>query len=449
MRTALVVLLALGVAAGGAAYYVKHNNKTPATSFRTSPLKRGDIAPTIPATGTLEPEELVDVGAQITGKILGFGPDPDHPGKTVDFCSKVHKDQLLATIDPTYYQAKVDQCKAALKKAEAELEQLKATCKQKKNEWERAKELKPMKAIAGSDYDAAEADYLVAQANIAVGQAAVRQAEAALSMAEVDLDYTVIRSPVEGVVIDRRVNVGQTVTSGLNTPSIFLIAKDLRRMQIWVSVNEADIGRIFLGMPVGFTVATFPDETFHGEVTQIRYNAQMTQNVVTYFVIVTTENPELKLFPYMTATVSFEEKPRKDVLMVPNAALQWAPEDRWIAAEVSRAGKPATPTEPTATPQRSVEATGAPPATEAAKKGRVWVVEGDKVRPLEVVVGITDDVYTEISGPGVKEGLKVVIGESKGRKASEEEGAEGDSQETTNPFLPKPPKGFRRRPPRH
>lgn len=416
MRTAFVILLSIAAVAGGAAYYVRNNNHVETKSFRVTPIERGDLTITIIASGTLQPEDVIDVGAQITGKILSFGPDPERPGKTVDFCSQVRKDQLLANIDPTYYQAKVDQSKAALMKAEAELEQMKANCKQAKNDWERAEELLPLKAIADSDYDAAEASYLVAQANIAVGEAGLRQAQATLDMAEVDLDYTVIRSPIDGEVIKRRVNVGQTVTSGLNTPSIFLIAKDMRWMEVWVLVNEMDIGRMRLDMPISFTVDAHPDDIFRGDVSEIRKDAVMTSNVVSYTVVVTTENPDLKLFPYMTANVRFEANRRSDVLIVPNAALQWKPKASQIAAgnEESAAG---------------------------AGMKRLWLADGDKVRPLEVVLGITDGIHTEISGDGVKEGMRIVIGET------EAKAEDGDSEETSVPFLPKMPKGRRPPPP--
>ena len=450
MRTAFVFLVAAGIAAGGAAYYIQYNNHVKKKCFRTAPIQRGDLTPTIGATGTLEPEDLIDVGSQITGKILNFGPDLDHPGKTVDFCSDVRKDMLLANIDPTYYQAQVDQAKAALMKAEAELKQLKAICEQAKNEWERAKELQPMKAIAGTDFDAAAADFLVAQANIAVGEASVQQAKAALAMAKINLDYTVIKSPVDGVVIARRVNVGQTVAASLNTPSMFLIAKDLRRMQVWVSVNEADIGRIRLDMPVRFTVDAFPNDTFRGTVTQIRMNATMTQNVVTYTVVVTTDNPDLKLYPYMTANVLFEVEQRRDVFMAPNAALQWEPKKSQIAAAVhkeapSDSSRKDGAVESSAGEQVSEDVL--PPVSsdgEAnASTQRIWLADGDFVRPLDVVVGITDDINTEISGDDVNEGMRVVIGERQAEKGEEEDG----SDETSNPFLPKIPKGRRPPPP--
>jgi len=419
MKTVFALLIAVVVAAGGAAYYV-HNNRAEKTSFRTALIERGELAITIDASGTLQPEEVVDVGAQITGKILSFGPDADRPGKSVDFCSTVRKDQLLANIDPTYYQAKVEQCKAALKKSEAELEQMKANCAQAKNAWERAKELRPLQAIADSDYDAAEANYLVALANIAVGEAGLRQAKAALDMAEVDLGYTVIRSPIDGEIIKRRVNVGQTVTAGLNTPSIFLIAKDLRRMEIWVLVNEMDIGRIRLNMPVRFTVDAFTEEVFHGVVTQIRKDAVMTSNVVSYTVVVTTDNPERKLFPYMTANVRFEVERRSDILLAPNAALQWTP-----AAEQIVPGHTTGPT----------DADG-----QHNHRKLLWLLDGDLVRPLEVAAGITDGLHTEISGEGVKDGMQIVVGTTTGQMQPD------DAEGTSVPFMPSRPRGSRQQP---
>ncbi|MBN1395077.1 MAG: efflux RND transporter periplasmic adaptor subunit [Pirellulales bacterium] len=433
MRTAIALILIVSIAAGGAAYYVKHSGNDDAASFRTVPIQRGDLMRTIRASGTMQAEELVDVGSQITGKILNFGPDLDNPGKTIDFNSRVRKDQLLANIDPTYYQAKVDQCRAALMKAQAELKQLEAICRQKENEWERAKELMPKNAIAGSDYDAAEADYLVAQANIAVGNSAVKQAEAALRMAEIDLNYTRIISPVDGIVVKRRVNVGQTVTAGLNTPSMFLIAKDLRRMEVWVPVNEADIGNIRLDMPVGFVAAGFPEDTYRGVVSQIRMDASMTQNVITYVVVVTTENPDLKLLPYMTADLVFEVAERRDVLLVPNAALQWRPKQSQIAPQYREVRSNSHAAENT--PSGKEEANGS--------MQRIWLADGAFVRPLNVAVGITDEVNSEIGGEGVKEGMDVVIGIEQAGSGVEED----DSAGTSIPFLPKPPKGNRRPPP--
>jgi len=248
-----------------------------------------------------------------------------------------------------------------------------------------------------------------------------------LAVAQSDLGYPQIRSPVEGTIIARRVNIGQTVVASLNAPSIFLIAKDLRRMQVWASVNEADIGRIRLDMPVSFTVDAFPDDTFRGTVTQIRKNAQMTQNVVTYTVIVTTDNSDLKLLPYLTANVRFEVERRENVLLVPNAALRW---------------KPADEKQNTSETHQFAEA-GANQNHGDTKEHahRLWVVEGESVRPLPVKIGVSDGSNTEVSGNDIKEGLEVIVGTL---DAAEQKAA---GETTTNPFLPKMPKGRRPGPP--
>lgn len=438
MRTLLILLVVVGVAAGGAAYYVKYVNADAAVVYRTVAIERGDLLATISATGTLEPEEVIDIGAQVAGRIENFGPDPDHPGKTVDFGSVVHKDMLLANIDQTSYKAQVEQAEASLQSAEASLLQLEAKLEQAKLEWKRAEELRPTKSISDTDYDTAVANYKIAVANIAAGKAAIRQATAQLAVARTNLGYTVIKSPVEGTVIARRVNVGQTVVASLNAPSIFLIAKDLRRMQVWASVNEADIGRIHLDMPVQFTVDAYPGETFRGTVTQIRMNAQMTSNVVTYTVIVTTDNSSLRLYPYLTANVLFEAERREKVLVIPNAAFRWKP------SQASQIAPQAQAASGKASPESSGGGTAAPAAKPAGGKEnlrRIWVPDGDFVRPLDVTVGITDGVKTEISGVNVKEGERVVIGTG----AGDEDEADGDAM--SNPFMPRMPKRTKSPPP--
>lgn len=426
MRTFIILLVLVGAAAGGATYYSKHMAVEAVPNYRLVAVKRGDVASTISATGTVEPEEVVDVGAQVAGLILEFGPDPNTPNKLIDYGSEVEKDTVLARIDQTSYQAALDQAEANLEKSKADLLQLEAKRDQAEQDFKRAEHLRPLKAIADSDYDTYEATFRAAKANVAVGRATIRQNEAALRMAKVNLGYTVIKSPVRGVIIDRRVNIGQTVVASLNAPSLFLIAKDLRRMQIWASVNEADIGQIHVGMPARFTVDAHAGLTFHGKVTQVRMNAQMTQNVVTYTVVVTADNPEGKLLPYLTANVHFELQERSGVLLVPNAALRWKPAPAQIAATVAdEAAKPA-----------SAAGTSA-----GDEHGQLWTVaHNGLVQPLEVTVGVTDGTVTEVSGPGVTEGLRVVAGEEGGRGQQDAEEA-GDGDKSNNPFLPKPPKG--------
>jgi HlyD family secretion protein len=426
MKTVFAILVLIGVAGGGAAYYAKHVASDPATSFRTVAIKRGELLSTTGATGTVQPEEVVDVGAQVMGLILEFGPDPRDPAKLIDYGSVVKKGALLAKIDPTPYKAALEQAEATLQKSEADQLQLEAKSRQAAREWKRAKSLLPQKAIADTDYDTDLANYEVAKANVASGMATIRQNRASVDTANINLGYCTIKSPVRGTIIDRRVNIGQTVVASLNAPSLFLIAKDLTKMQVWASVNEADIGHIRMDMPVRFTVDAYQGQTFRGKVTQIRMNATMTQNVVTYTVVVTTDNSNGKLLPYLTANVQFEMDQRSDVLLVPNAALRWKPQASQIDPVVSKTAISAD-------------------ATNTQDRGCLWVeANGGFVRPLEVVVGVSDGTMTEISGSGVKEGTQVIVGEEgQGDTESQDNETAADGDKTSNPFLPKPPKGSR------
>ena len=419
MKKTVIVLLFLATC--GVAYYVSHGGTSaPVTRLRTVPIVRGDLLSTVSATGTLQAEEVVNVGAQVAGLIVDFGEDPDSPAGYVDYCSVVEQDAVLARIDPTFYEAAVEQAEATLESSEAQLEQLKAQLQKAESEWSRAQELRPTNAITASEFDTAKADYAVAKAQVDVGKATIRQNKALVNTAKINLGYCTIKSPVRGTVIERRVNIGQTVVASLNAPSLFLLAKDLTRMQVWTSVNEADIGRIRLGMKANFTVDTYEDETFHGTVTQIRMNARMTNNVVTYTVVVATDNPHGKLLPYLTANVHFEIDRKNNVLLVPNAALRWSPDETQLDPSVDRS----------VLDNERIEG-----------KGRVWIAEPNgRVKPLEVTVGSTDGSATEISGPGVEPGLHVVTGEE---ETGTVYGEASEDTETSNPFLPKPPKGSR------
>ena len=418
MKPAVVILILIGAAAGGVAYYAMHSAADPATVYRVTTIRRGDVAPTISATGTLEAEDLINVGAQVAGLITGFGKDLR--GKPVDYNSVVEKDMELAYIDQSPYKAAVEQAEAMLDKAKADLLQYEAKAIQTEQEAKRAESLRPSKAIADTDYDIAVANAKVAVANVAVAKAAIKANQAALDVAKTNFGYTVIKSPVRGTIIDRRVNIGQTVVASLNAPSLFLIAKDLRRMQVWALVNEANIGRIHPDMPVQFTVDANPKDIFHGRVIQVRMNAQMTSNVVNYMVIVETDNSDGRLLTYMTASVLFEEPKRTGVLVVPNAALRWKPKS-----------------EPSAS-------TG-----ESRKSGhqRLWTVAKDgSPEPIQVEVGPTDGTTTEVYGDNVKEGMRVILGIQTGQNAVEQETTGGEDSKSNMPFMPKfpkkgPPKG--------
>jgi HlyD family secretion protein len=379
----------------------------------------------------VDPEEVVDVGAQVAGQILSFGKDAN--AKTVDYGSVVENGTVLAKIDDSLYSAdaaqagaQVQSAKATLQRAEADLEQLKAKLRQAERDWERAQKLGPSEALAQSSYDAYQSAYETAKANVAVGEAAILQTRASLAQAEAllqraqrNLSYCTIKSPVKGVVVDRRVNIGQTVVSSLNAPSLFLIAKDLTRMQVWVAVNEADIGKIHPGLPVTFTVDAFPGETFRGEVGKVRLNASMTQNVVTYTVEIVTDNSNGRLLPYLTANVQFELDRRSNVLMVPNAALRWRPSAEQVAPEFREAF------EKLAARKAKVEDSAA-----GTSRAALWTPEGDYVKPIRVRQGLSDGAYTEVQGEGLTEEMNVVTGVQ----------TQTNNQDVaTNPFTPKFP----------
>ncbi len=431
-----IILALLAVMAGGTAAWRLSQNRGSDTAFRTVPLKRTDLVATISASGTVEPEEVVDVGAQVAGQISSFGKDKN--GKTIDYGSAVEEGTVLAKIDDSLYAADVGlakaqlaQAKAGQSRAEADLLQMKAKLDQAQRDWERAQKLGPSEALAPTTYDAYKATYETAKSNVGVDEAAVEQAKAAVGMAQATLDrtqrnlgYTTITSPVKGVIIDRRVNIGQTVVSSLNAPSLFLIAKDLTRIQVWVPVNEADIGNIHPGLPVSFTVAAFPGQVFHGQVGKVRLNATMTQNIVTYTVEVTTDNADGKLLPYLTADAKFETGRRQNVLAVPDAALQWEPQPNQIAPEFRQIAT--TPADPAARPSKSAKASDGAAKTQ----GTIWVQQGEFVRPLKVSVGLSDGSLTEVQAPELADGMRVVVSDQSAEMAS------GGQATGASPFTP-------------
>src|SRR5262249_14632493 len=388
------------------------------------------------STGTVEPEEVVDVGAQVAGQILRFGPDPaDSTGtKTIDYCSNVEKGTELAYLDPALFEARVEQTEANLRSAKADLGSKQADFEVAERDWARSQRLRSSGgAISEADYETSRGNFQKTQAAIRVAEAFVGQAEAALKEAKTNLGYTVIKSPVKGTIIARRVNVGQTVVASLSAPSLFLIAKDLTRVQIWVSVNEADIARIKKGQEATFTIDAYPGEVFKGVVTKDRNDAQMTQNVVTYPVEVTTANPPTeeypngKLRPYMTANVKFIVARRDDALLVPNGALRWRPSTALVHPDYRDEH------------QQSLRRKGGggesgPGETDSQNHGILWVEDGGFVRPVKVLTGLTDGVNTEILRVeadhfGKEEALEkdtpIVVGEQKG----------GPGGGTVNPFV--------------
>lgn len=418
---AVVILILAGLGWFG---YRKFYPKTPPVRFNTEKLARMDIASTISATGTVEPEELVNVGAQVSGKIIEFGRDMQK--NEVDYRSPVKAGMLLARIDDAVYDAEMRSANAQKMKAEAAILSAKANIAYSKaklalaeRNWKRAQTLWPKKAMSESDYESYKAELDAAKATVSINEASLSDARASLSSATAaydkakrNLEYCTITSPVDGVIIDRRVSIGQTVVSNMSASSMFLIAKDLKRMQVWVSVNEADIGSLRDGMPVEFIVDAFPNETFVGKVHKIRLNATMSQNVVTYVVEVSTDNSSGRLLPYLTANVKFILEQRKDVLAVSNAALRFRPDPAMIPKEYQDSVK---------TPVRG------------GKERTVWVRNGKDIRPVTVTVGLNDGVMTEIVSGNLKEGDEVIVGTIAVAQKGKMQANAG------SPFLPKAP----------
>jgi HlyD family secretion protein len=433
------LVLAAAVAVG--IYLWTRPESDGAAGYKTAQIRRGDLLETISATGTVEPEDLIDIGSQVAGRIVEFGRDAR--GASIDYGSEVKKGMLLVRIDDSTYRAQAEQASASLnssvanlERAKADLLQLQAKRDQARNDWERAQKLGPSDALSKSSYEGYRSASLVADAALASGKAAIKQAEAGIVQARADLNrarenlgYCTIPSPVDGVVIDRRVNIGQTVVASLNAPSLFLIAKDLKHVQVWVPVNEADIGSIRQGMPVTFTVDAFPGQAFKGTVRKIRLNASMTQNVVTYTVEVATDNRDGKLLPYLTANLQFETARTDNALIVPSQALKFSPAPGKDASSKQSRGK-------SGGPDGKAGARGNQDRDAGQVKGTIWILEGDQIRPVQVRPGISDGVDTAVTGPDIREGMTVVTGVLSSTDQAQ--------QKSTNPFVPQIPRGRKR-----
>src|SRR5438445_3283154 len=402
------------------------NRGIPAQHF-TAKVERGDIHDVVEATGTINAVITVQVGSQVSGTIAKL---------FVDFNSRVHKDDILAVIHPALLKgagqqasADLENAKSNLVAARANLEKAKAGLVQTKADYDRTVGLtksgilsQQQLDLAKANYDSANAAVGGAAANVTQADAQVSQKQAALAVAQTNLNYTVIRSPIDGTVVARNVDVGQTVAASLQAPTIFTIAQDLTKMLVYAKTDESDVGNIKVGKPVTFKVDAFPKETCHGVVRQVRMNATTVQNVVTYDTIVEFANPELKLFPGMTAYVTIPVATVQNVLKLPNTALRYKPpmSPEEILALYRQYG-----IEPggrkTASDEAAAAERGGPSGGEAQNPPRaprsdsavVWRLRADNsMEPVKVTLGITDHAYTEIAGfvkGELKEGDELIV----------------------------------------
>lgn len=370
------------------------------SSFRTVTIQSGEIVQSVRASGTLEPEELIDVGAQVAGKVKSFGTTAN--GSPIGFGSKVHTGDILLELDAGIYQAKADQAAAGLARAKARVEETKVRITRAEQDHSRLKRLSQGTSVPESELETAQTNVELARAGLTIAEADLTEATAILREAHLNLDHTIIRSPVDGEIIDSRVNVGQTVIASLNAPSLFLLAKNLDRMEVWASINEADIGAIHAGQEVTFSVAAYPGKKHRGIVRAIRTNARVTQNIVTYTVVVGFENSDHMLLPYMTADLRFEVERQSRQKLVPSAALRWRPKREQVHPDTLKIAEPwLTSIQDPAADRDSLNRGGT---------GVLWTVAGAFVRPIEIVVGLSDAQQTAVEGPELQEGMSIVTG---------------------------------------
>lgn len=420
-----IVVVAIALVAGFWLYRRVFSDDGPVYRFAT--VERGDIESAVSATGKLSAVTTVQVGTQVSGKIVAT---------YADFNDPVKEGQLIARIDPTILEQQVRDAEAGLERSRAELEQ-------RQREYDRNRQLFEQKVLTEVEFNNAKYQLAVAQAN-------VKSAEVALARARQNLEYTSIYAPIDGVVVERNVDVGQTVAASLSAPQLFLIANDLSQMQILASVDESDIGLIKEGQPVRFTVQAYPNDTFTGIVKQVRLQSTTTENVVNYTVVISVDNSDGRLLPGMTATVEFLTGSATDVLLVANAALRFRPTPEMIASVRERAQERMKQRKPDAEgaasggslPQgMSGPANGGsgPPGQFVARQngeGRppwangsgpraernsamLWYLDSaGKLAVMPVRTGITDGQRTEVSGPNLKEGMQVIIGVMQTNSAS-------------------------------
>lgn len=323
MRKSLLIVCVVALLGAGAYGYYRYKQKPEPPTITTARVTRGDLAETVGATGTLQAVTTVQVGTQVSGTIQELN---------ADFNSLVRKGQVLARLDPSLIQSQIEQARANLIRAEADLERLRVTLDDSRTKLARARELSEKKLIAQTELEAAEVTVRSSEAQLRSQQAGVTQSQASLRQMQVNLAHTVIESPINGLVISRNVDVGQTVAASMSAPTLFVLAADLTKMQVLASLDESDVGRIRPGQHVRFRVDAFPTDEFTGNVTQVRLQPTTVQNVVTYQTVIDVPNPDLKLKPGMTANVNIEIARRADVIRVPNTALRFRPTAEIFAA---------------------------------------------------------------------------------------------------------------------
>jgi HlyD family secretion protein len=399
---AIVIAVAAGI------YYYRSDVAAEAPTLNTAEVTQGDVVATVEATGSLEAVTTVEVGTQVSGTIKTLG---------ADFNSQVRQGQVIARLDPSLFDTQVAQERATVMRLKAEVERARVQAEDAKVKLGRAKDLAAQELIARSDLDAAVSTANAADASVKSVEAQLVQAQASLNQAEVNLSHTIIRAPIDGVVIARNVNVGQTVAASMQAPTLFVLAQNLKEMRVNASVDESDIGKIQTNQPVRFRVDAYPNETFNGTVSQVRLQPVVEQNVVSYVTVIDVPNPDLKLKPGMTAAVTIETGRADDAIKVPNAALRFRPTQEAFAALGQKAPEPRQRPEGQSERRASEGAANANAGLSrrsagGAKADAVWVVAENTLKRVPVHVGLSDGTQTAVTSVDLTPGTRVVTGVS-------------------------------------
>jgi HlyD family secretion protein len=398
MRTRLwLSIVAIVVAVGAGIYYYRSDVAAVAPTLNTAEVSKGNVVATVEATGTLEAVTTVEVGTQVSGTIKTLG---------ADFNSQVRQGQVIAQLDPSLFDTQVAQEQATVARLNAEVQRARVQAEDAQVKLGRARDLAEKELIAKSDLDAAVSTANAADASVKSAEAQLVQAQASLNQAQVTLSHTIIRAPIDGVVIARNVNVGQTVAASMQAPTLFIIARDLREMQVNASVDESDIGKVQVKQPVRFRVDAYPNETFTGTVSQVRLQPVVEQNVVSYVTVIDVPNRDLKLKPGMTAAVTIETARADDAIRVPTAALRFRPTEQAFEALGQKAPEPQQRPQGQSAPGSLAGNDGTP----RINRGAVWVMAQNTLKRVPVDVGISDGAQTAIVSSDLTPGARVVTG---------------------------------------
>lgn len=378
MKGLFAIAVTAALAAGGWYGYRAYNGRPTGEEYILAPIDRGDIVATIAATGTIQPTTRVVVGSQVSGTVVKWYADFNAPVTTGD---------LLVEIDPQRFKSQVMQMTAAVKTAEARVEEARVRLRDARREEARIANLRKSNSASENEYQVVKTAADAAEATLHANEALLDSARAELESAQVDLSRTRILCPIDGIVVSRDIDVGQTVAASLQAPTLYTIAADLRKMQVEANVAESDIGRVREGMTASFRVDAYPERRFDGRVSQVRYNPTIIDNIVTYVTVIDVDNPELLLRPGMTANVTFEVARVANALRVPNAALRFSPD-----------------------PPRAAGDRRGPESIPGAMRGpRVYRLDGGRPSPTTVEIGLTDGSFTEIRSGQIADGERIIL----------------------------------------